>query len=588
MGKFRLVIAGGMLLAWGCSAFEETPNAAEEESSGKLSDASNASDAFTGQTRITNERSTREDSSAAYTAADAATGPAHESTSSAIETPSASAETKEHDAATHSTAQTSAEGGNTSDGGMVSFGPDQGSTEAPHTETAAPVCRETAGLCDPIGACAKTQCDFEETGKSCAYTPERTHPFMCVRAGDFEPYRPCDADDVCAPGSVCISKVAILADGSFYRRPGPVCRQTCRQDEDCGDGEWCAQATNDNNEVIPDLRVCHRHCSTEDDCYVGEGDDEVRCSNSVEGAPPSTYECSRYRPPVETDANAELTAPSTPSAALDLGLTPLSFRSWLVSGETCVFIDDCSGDRDCVDGTCRLRCETSDDCDGAECVTVNGRGVCGATCEKAPGSECSLVPSNCGCPTGETCHLDQDLQPSCALPGESRLMSWCHTSDDCDSTLSCVGGLCRPLCDPDAHPCPAHAGECLLSVSRESGDIFACGGSCDPVTPNSETATGCGLGGLCIAGFDENHHSRALCASERLNEVPGGLGDSCDDDFDCEGGLGCDDTGTCQQWCRTEVDCVAGQQCKLDASHLGRATSRFGRDPADLVGLCQD
>lgn len=585
MGKFRIVVAGSMLLAWGCSAFEETTNTNEADPSDN-----HASDTRTGETPATDARSTLEDSSTGGTGSGALSPTEQNSGASTSLASSVQAETlAPPDAAAQSMPQSPEVNSSASDGGGSSSNSGDHSAEPPDTSSAStPTCRETAGLCDPIGECAKTECDFDNTGKSCTYTPARTYPFMCVRAGDFEPYRPCDTDDVCAPGSVCISKVAILADGSFYRRPGPVCRQTCRQDDDCGDGEWCAQATDDNNEVVPDLRVCHRHCETEEDCYVGEGDDEVRCSNSVEGAPPSTYECSRYRPPADAEANRELAEPSSSDVSLDEGLTALSFRSWLVSGETCVFIDDCSEDQDCVDGTCRRRCETNDNCDGAECVTVNGRGVCGATCEKPPGAACALVPSNCGCPTGETCQLGQDLEPSCAPPGESGLMSWCYTSDDCDSTLSCVGGLCRPLCDQDAHPCPAHAGECLLSVSRASGDIFACGGSCDPVTSNDETFTGCGLGGLCIAGFDASHHSRALCASERPGDLPNQRGESCNDDFDCAGGLGCDADATCQQWCRTESDCGAGQTCKPDASHLGPTASRFGRDPADLVGLCQD
>src|SRR5690606_12284895 len=90
-------------------------------------------------------------------------------------------------------------------------------TEAPATNEG---CQETAGLCDPVGECALSDCEFETTGKSCGYTPGRTYPFMCVHTANYEAYRPCDADDVCAPGSVCVSKVSLLKDGSFYRRSG--------------------------------------------------------------------------------------------------------------------------------------------------------------------------------------------------------------------------------------------------------------------------------------------------------------------------------------------------------------------------------
>ncbi len=455
-------------------------------------------------------------------------------------------------------------------------------TVATHT------CRETAGLCDPIGECAISECDFEETGKSCAYTPGRTYPFMCVGTANYEPYRPCDSDDVCAPGSVCISKVAILKDGSFYRRPGAVCRQTCRQDDDCGDGEWCAQATDDNNEVIPDLRVCHRHCSTETDCYVGEGDDEVRCSNSVEGAPPSTYECSRYRPPVEARATSE-GATSAGDETGASGLIQLSFRPYALQAisETCVFIDDCAEDEDCVDGTCSQRCETNTNCDGSECVWVNGRGVCGAACDIPAGAECGMVPSNCGCGVGQTCQLDSHLTPSCAAPGANPSMTWCNTSEDCDTGLSCVAGLCRAVCKPDTHPCSASQGECLLSVSREGEDVYTCGGSCDPVTAGDSTETGCGLGAVCIPGFDTSHHHQALCASERVGHAPNGQGETCSEDYDCVPGLGCDDDGTCQEWCRTEDDCPTAAVCAFTSGSRG-FVPRFGLLPEDRVGLCRN
>lgn len=464
-----------------------------------------------------------------------------------------------------------------------------------------PTCHETAGLCDPVGDCALSDCDFEESGKSCSYTPDRTYPFMCVGSANYEPYRPCDADDVCAPGSVCISKVALLKDGSFYRRPGAVCRETCRQDADCGEGEWCAQATDDNNEVIPDLRVCHRHCSTVSDCYVGEGDEEVRCSNAVEGAPPSTYECSRYRPPADvapveelvdgvaqtiTDGSASVAETEPLGAATHIGssstLALHAYRALAVAA-TCVFHEDCPADADCVNGTCQARCDTDDDCDGSECVVVDGRGVCGAPCEKPPGAACGLLPSNCGCAVGETCHLDGSFEPTCSKPGRSRTMDWCNKAEDCDTGLSCIAGLCRPLCAPDTHPCNAVDGECLLSVSREAGDVYACAGSCDPVA-----APECGVGAVCLPGFDSKHHQQALCVAERAAQRPRAVGETCTEDYDCETGLGCAENGTCRSWCRTRDDCAEDETCKFDASIMGSGVARFGGSVDDAVGLCQD
>lgn len=460
-------------------------------------------------------------------------------------------------------------------------------TEPPATGN---VCRETAGLCDPMRECALSDCDFETTGKSCSYTPGRTYPFMCVRAANFEPYRPCDADDVCAPGSVCISKVTLLKDGSFYRRSGAVCRETCRRDADCGEGEWCAQATDENNEPIPDLRVCHRHCDAESDCYVGEGDDEVRCSSSVEGGLPSTYECSRARPPnPPTDPASGAQSPNdtdsaardgTNGAELSASFTLHSLRAEGAAIE-CIIGDDCQAKEDCVDNTCRRRCEKDDECDGTQCVVVSGRGTCGAPCEKPEGAACALLPSNCGCATGETCVLGPGSEPMCSAPGPNGAMSWCNDSTDCDSGLSCIGGLCRPLCDPEAQPCNPQYGECVLSATRESGDIHACAGTCDPVT-----APRCGPGAVCLPGFDANHHRQSLCVAERAAQSPRSAGETCTEDHDCAPGLGCSASAVCQSWCRSDGDCEGGRVCKFDASIIGPKVQRYGESIDDIVGLC--
>lgn len=459
------------------------------------------------------------------------------------------------------------------------------------TESAGSACRETAGLCDPTGACAKSECDFEHTGKTCGYTPERSYPFMCVITANYEPFRPCDVDDVCAPGSACVSQPTFFRDGSFYKRSAPVCQPTCNEDADCGEGEWCQQATDDNNQEIPDLKVCHRHCSTEADCYVGEGDEEVRCSESQAGAPPSSYECSRYSPFVSKPEEAETTTDATStddSAHADstnsglssgLSLQALSVRGAAMS---CVVARDCEAGYDCIDYQCAERCETSADCDGAECQFVEGRGACGAVCDKPSGAECGLLPTNCGCDAGETCQLGADLKATCGAPGPNPAMAWCNDSSDCSSGLSCIAGLCRPLCDPEGDSCEPGEGECVLSVSTKDGDIHACAGYCDPVESPI-----CGNGAVCLPGFDSHQHEHAMCVSESPAQAPRDKGGECTADYDCKTGLGCDANGTCQAWCRTDDDCATGRACKLDASILGADVSRFGSSPSDAVGLCQ-
>lgn len=448
-----------------------------------------------------------------------------------------------------------------------------------------PACQPTQGLCDPIGECARTDCAFAETGKVCAYTPEREHPFMCVQSQNFEPFRPCDVDDACAPGSVCASKSAFLEDGTFYGPSRRVCHPTCRVDADCGENEWCAQATDEQNQVIADLRICHRHCDSVADCYVGDGDEEVRCSRMTAGAPLSTSECSRFRPPaaVETttsEPSGQTTGQSADSAGSAPTLLGLKALMVLATGSSCRVDEECDTAQVCEDNVCRQVCDSSSDCANAECA--QGNGVCAPTCEVPPGAACALLPTNCGCEAGQTCQLGSDLEPFCGVPGKSSAMSWCNKSSDCGAGLSCVGNLCRSLCEPSSSPCPEGMGQCIASVSHRDGDIYACGGVCDPVG-----GKGCGYGAVCLPGIETQHHERALCVAERPGRNPSDQGGQCEADYDCASGLGCDANGTCQAWCRTDDDCAVGDACKPDSGIEGPFSRRLGRNTEESLGLCQ-
>lgn len=612
MGTIRSVAGWAIVAACGCSTAQQETDI---KGSGITTLSTTTRSATTrGETTennyfavdATSDVDSDESTSSGETSGEVDTGDAGDGTSEAANTDTIDETDGETDGETHAPADSSeADTSEAITTGQNDSTSDESVTGSPttdiETEPTNSNCRDTAGLCDPTGECAKSECNFERTGKTCGYTPERTYPFMCVITANYEPYRPCDSDDVCAPGSVCISQPTFFRDGSFYKRSAPVCQPTCSEDADCGEGEWCQQATDDNNQELPDLKVCHRHCTTEADCYVGEGDDEVRCSESQAGAPPSSYECSRYSPFVskpeesETTADATSTNSSAPvdSAPVDsapadstnsglssgLALQALSVRGAVMS---CVVARDCEAGYDCVDYQCAQRCETSADCDGAECQFVEGRGACGAVCDKPEGAECGLLPTNCGCDAGETCQLGADLKAACGAPGPNPAMAWCNDSSDCSNGLSCVAGLCRPLCDPEGDGCEPGEGECVLSVSTTDGDIHACAGYCDPVESPS-----CGTGAVCLPGFDSQLHHHALCASESPAQAPHDKGGECKADYDCKTGLGCDAAGTCQAWCRTDDDCATGRSCALDASILGHDVGRFGSSPSDAVGLCQ-
>src|SRR5690606_6475606 len=49
----------------------------------------------------------------------------------------------------------------------------------PPDSSSGSLCQQTVGRCDAVGECAIESCLFEESGLTCAYTPERSALFTC-------------------------------------------------------------------------------------------------------------------------------------------------------------------------------------------------------------------------------------------------------------------------------------------------------------------------------------------------------------------------------------------------------------------------
>jgi hypothetical protein len=470
-------------------------------------------------------------------------------------------------------------------------------------------CVQTAGDCDPTVECAQETCQFETSGKSCAFTPTRPAAFHCLVAGIAPDYSPCDRDDACQSGSVCVADTFIGRDpngNALPRRSGTLCRPTCRSDDDCADGDWCQQATDDNNEPYPSLRVCHRHCRDPRECYGEPVSADVRCTPQDTLVGLENTECSRRPDNLNPPASADQATAGQPRAAVTLSRGGIPYvvdavqsldteATWLLQTSAaaayCLNNWDCDDSLAlCLDNACRNECEQATECAaGSQCVAIEGVSVCGDPCifDAQAGDSCSIDP-NCGCPDEQTCRLNDDQTTSCSSVGDHGYMQWCATQTQCEQGLSCINGLCRPICVPGESECAAGQGACVLAIKSEERETFTCSGDCDPVHPNDggDGRTPCGVGAVCLPTWDPKHYPHALCASEAPLHTPRTLGQSCEEDVDCASGLGCDANGTCRPWCRADEDCDSADGCDTVESIYG-VVARFGRNTNDRVGLCR-
>ncbi len=407
-------------------------------------------------------------------------------------------------------------------------------------------------LCDPVAQCG---CNATQT---CAFTPERSRMFTCVTPGSTPIGEQCDADDTCVKGSVCA---------------GGLCAATCSRDADCDDGK-CAPVSA-GTELVSDLRVCELACNPLVSNSCGTG---ATCANA---AGTGTFSCLRQ------NASGVIDDPCTESSscAPGLGCAPdgtcrpwcsldtVSADSISVAVETVVALDA---------GTEATVCP-----DLSECLPFSssaGLGLCGAACPvpDVPGSECSVV-AGCGCDEGETCQVELTGRTVCNTPGKQSTMGWCNTNADCGGGLSCLGNLCRPVCDQELLAC-VDGSVCAKTIAAESSPA-GCLGHCDPVTPTRDDTefTPCGSGAYCSPGLPDNENvnlPESHCT--RQSDTPANDGSSCSADFECRNGSGCDPkTRTCQNWCRETSDCDANYVCELNISPVRTGASD------DALGFCR-
>jgi hypothetical protein len=397
-------------------------------------------------------------------------------------------------------------------------------------------------LCDPVAQCG---CDI---GQNCAYTPERQSLFTCVAPGTTAVQDACYLDDECEVGSAC-------ADG--------MCLKTCATNEDCPDDSQCEDVFT-KGIAETNIRVCKKPCDPLEETSCGNG---AMCA-ATSGAYPTcvrkTGQDGTDEEPCESDANC----------AQGFGCTAdLVCRAW------CKLADDLGDAVGVTDASANV-CPSYSFCEPAN--NELGLGQCTAPCPvpAVDGSECSILPTACGCTEGKTCHSEQLGKTVCEVPGPNGYMTWCDRNSQCGAGLSCLANLCRPICDSEDSPC-ADGSSCAKTLTSEFSPS-ACLGHCDPVDPSStiDGYSPCGLGAYCSPGFDgdsqipESHCLRGTDLRPKL------VGESCADDTDCDAGLGCDKgTLTCAPWCKSDGDCTNGT-CYLDGSVRTR-------EQDELLGWCR-
>jgi hypothetical protein len=458
-----------------------------------------------------------------------------------------------------SSAMTTTEG-SLSDGGAVTLDTVDGQLPSlsPSTEATCgiPVPNGTP-LCDPVAQCG---CN---AGQSCAFTPERSRLFTCVRPGNTPLGDRCDADDVCMDGAVCVSG---------------LCVATCRYDDECGAGTCVPVSVGQT--VVQDLRVCGVTCDPLDPGACGLG---ATCANASGTA---NFTCVRQAAVGGLDASCSDSKECGPGlgCALDGSCRPWCSLDGLLGDVVTVLEGEtASANEPAVDadaGSPSAECP-----DFSECLafsTSTGLGLCGQACPvpDIPGSECSVL-TGCGCSAGETCQVNLAGVTACNPPGTRSAMGWCNDNDDCGVGLSCIGALCRPVCDPDSLPCADGSG-CFRASTAESSPS-ACLGHCDPVETTRDDAefTPCGLGAYCAPGFTpDSSLPESHCT--RQSDVTVANGGACTGDYQCRNGSGCDpETNTCREWCRSDDDCSSGQLCDVQLNPLRTGAAE------EPIGICR-
>lgn len=345
----------------------------------------------------------------------------------------------------------------------------------------------------------------------------------------------------------------------------------CSINSDCAGALVCA------------FRRCHVECTVDRDCDPGQRcmvsdkpfhvcqlSDEVDCSYNSEcpgeqvcGADGQCRDqCSSDRDCVNGQICTARTCAS-PAELVDGGLVDDPDSG--APGRSCEFASQCPEPQRCIDGRCRLECLADRDCAVGETCAASRCTPAGTTLDAGGActhhSECA-VPLKC---LGGTC------VPECLV------------DRDCEAEERCLANLCvfeAPVGAP-----PGYGAECALSsecnpglVCRASRCVWECVTSVD-----CAPSWCCAASHACVTG------GSCLDAGAPDSGVPDAAFDAaaCGADLDCQDGLQCNGfercvAGSCQL--ATRAACDDANPCTTDTCSESSGCSYVATGPQDSDG----
>lgn len=252
--------------------------------------------------------------------------------------------------------------------------------------------------------------------------------------------------------------------------------------------------------------------------------------------------------------------------------------------QTCLVNSDCSAPLVCAFEACHTECESSRDCEaGARCVAaarpykvcqLEEERACARTSDCAEGLVCG-IDGECRdrCLTDNDCVEDQRcVSGTCAdtnelndagrlepAPGKEQGAegSPCVYVSDCSGALLCRGQACLPQCKAD-RDCAAHE---LCQDTRcvpDGSEPLACSYHSQCATERGERCLGGACHCLCVEDRDcPGGQTCNGCGCEPSPEAP----QSCVYNSDCDAPGQICKNRSCACECRADLDCGAGARC---------------------------
>lgn len=395
-------------------------------------------------------------------------------------------------------------------------------------QTAAVVCRPSAGACDPAETCtgrsgqcpadaltpASTVCraatgDCEDaarctgTGPQCPANPPLPTTTVCRPAAG-----PCDVAEYCTGLAAQCPLDQFVASTIACRSATGVCgtNTTCN-----GSGPQCPP-----ERFLPSTTVCH--------ATAGVCDLQQNCTGTQSACPPRRHRTDQCRP-----ASGQCDSPARCDGVRD-ECPPNPPRP---NGTPCSDGLVCNGTETCIGGVCRatmpLDCRTGNPCRRESCVEPTGcqsipiPGCCntsvdcndGNACHRGvcsgPGGTCrfDLIPGCCNrnpdCDDGNICNVN-----TCSGPGgtctHSPISGCCRADGDCPRT-----GVCsRDSCNVATHRCVSTPVAGCCSADRDCDDSNPC--TTDACTVATGVCTHTQIADCCRTRGDCDSHN--VCTAD--------------------------------------------------------------------------